>query len=114
MPDYTIKGSSTVEFGTSAAGGLGTVVSATKKLGGEIRKLKNRNGKTYVKIYFDEENQCEFKAIFDTSLTIPARGAAVDIAGLDDCLVDEVEHNWENEQERMLTIRATKNDGIAS
>ena len=46
--------------------------------------------------------------IFDSSTSIPARGDALDICGLSNVRVDEVDHKWENEKERMLTIRGTR------
>jgi hypothetical protein len=116
MPvNYTIVGDQDIEFGTDGVGytAIGVIVSASRKLGGDKLEIKDREGNVYAVVYFNEKNECEIEAIFDAGVTIPDRGAAIDVCGVIDVLVDEVEHVWENEKERMLKIRGIKYSRIS-
>lgn len=107
--NYKIVGTGDIEFGTSAAASddVGVIVSASRKDGGDKLEIKDDNGNVYIVVYFNDKGECEIKAIFDTGTSIPARGDTLDICGLTATLVDEIDHDWENEKERMLTIRST-------
>lgn len=102
-----IKGNITITWGTGDAGGEGKVQSASKKTGSEKIELKDENGETFSVIYFDEKKQCEFTAIVLTG-TLPAIGDTITIGGTTNCLVDEVDENWANNNAKMMTVRATK------
>ena len=114
--NYLIVGTAgaDIEFGTTGAEytGIGTIVSASNKLGGDKLEIKGRDGGVIIVIYFNEKNECEIEVIFDSGNTIPERGDAIDLCGITDPLVDEVEHVWANEKERMLKIRATRYENL--
>lgn len=114
MPNYTVVGDDDVEFGTAGVGysAIGVIVSASRKEGGDKLEIKDREGRVYVVIYFNDKDECEIEVIFETGVTVPSRGDAIDVCGVVDVLVDEIEHVWENEKERMLKIRGTKYAGI--
>lgn len=115
MPqNYTVVGDDDVEFSSDGAGytAIGVIVSATRKLGGDKLEIKDRQGNVYAVVYFNEKNECEIEVIFETGVSVPERGDAIDVCGVTDVLVDEVEHMWENEKERMLKIRGTKYNQI--
>ncbi len=111
MPSsYLIVGADGADFelGTESAEytGIGTIVSASRKDGGEELKLKDRLGNTFVVIFFDDNNECQIDAIFDSGVTPPVRGDNIDLCGVTDALVMTIEHKWDNAKERMLTITA--------
>jgi hypothetical protein len=106
-----VTGSTTIEWGTGDAGGSGKVQSASRRIGGEKVELKDENGETFCVVYFDDKDQCEFTAIV-LSGNPPARGDAISIGGVSNCLVDEAELNWQNNNAKMMTVRATKYAGF--
>lgn len=111
MPtNYLVVGSDDIEFSSDGAGytGIGVIVNASRKDGGDKLELKDRQGNVFAVVYFNDKNECEFESIFDSSVTIPVRGDAISVCGKTNVLVDEIEHKWENEKERMLTIRGTR------
>lgn len=110
MPNYTIKGTGDIAFGTEDVGytDVGVIQSASNQVGGDKLELKDRNGNVFLVVYFNDKNECELKAIFDTTFDLPARGDQIDLFDLTDLLVDEVRLDYENEKDAGLTIRATK------
>ena len=103
-----IKGNNTITWGAGGVGNLGKIQSGTKKLGGDKVELLDENGEVFCVIYFNDKNECEFEAIFLSSVTLPARGDAITIAGVVNALVDDIEEKWVNNNAKMFTIRATK------
>lgn len=114
---FLIKGTAgaNITFGTGDVGytAIGTIVSATKKLGGDKLEIKGRQGGVIIVIYFNEKNECEIQVIFDSEATLPERGDALSVCGLTNVLCDEVETKWENERETMLNIRGTRYENVA-
>jgi hypothetical protein len=104
-----------VVFGTEDVGyaGIGTIVSASHKHGGDKLEIKGRSGGVICVIYFNEKDECEIEAIFDSTITLPARGDTLSLCGLTLALCEEWEKKWENEKECILTIRATRYEAIA-
>jgi hypothetical protein len=111
--NYRVVGSNTVVFGTAGlVTGYGTIVSCKRKHGGDKLELKDEEGRVFCVIYFNDKDECEFTAIFKTDVTLPARGDALSIASLANCRLDDFDIEWQNEKERMLTIRATRYPGV--
>lgn len=111
---YLIVGDDNIEFGTDGAEytGIGTIVGADREDGGDKLEIKNRKGNVFAVVYFNDQNQCSFDAIFDSSVDIPVRGDAIDLCGLTDVLVDKIKHKWQEGKERMLTIDATRYEAL--
>lgn len=102
------------EFGTDGVGytGIGTIVSGGRDDTGDKLELRDRKGAVFVVIYFNDKNECTIDVIFDSTVTIPERGDALSLCGLTSVLCDRVQHKWENQRERMLTITGTKYSGL--
>lgn len=116
MPSsFKVVGDSDIEFGTDGVGytGIGVIVDADRKDGGDKVEIRDRKGNVIAVVYFNDKSECEINVLFETGVTIPARGDDIDICGLIDVLVDEVQHKWANDKERMLGIRGTKYANIA-
>ncbi len=103
-----IKGNNTITWGAGDAGSLGKIQSGSRKLGGDKVELLDENGEVFTAVYFNDKNECEFEAIFLSSITLPARGDTINIGGLIGALVDDIEEKWANNNAKMFTIRATK------
>lgn len=112
--NYRIQGTGAIAFGTEDVGytDVGVIQSASNQLGGDKLELKNRKGNVFLVVYFNEKNECELKAIFDTGFTLPARGDAIAILDLTNVLVDDVTLNYENEKEAGITIKATRYEAL--
>jgi len=107
--NYRIVGNQNAEFGTESVGGagIGVILSASRKDSGDKLEIKDTNGNVFIVIYFNDKGECEIKAIFDSTVTLPVRGDTLDICGLVGTLVDEIDHDWDNGRERQVTIRST-------
>lgn len=103
-----IKGNNTITWGAGDGAAIGKVQSASKKTGGDKVELLDENGEVFSVIYFNGKNECEFETIMLSGVTPPARGDAITIGVVANCLVDDVEEKWQNNNAKMLTIRATK------
>ena len=116
MSNFLIVGSAGagVEMGTDGVGytAIGTIVGANRSDEGDILELKDRKGSVFAVIYFNDKNECSIDVIFDSTVTIPVRGDALDLCGLVDVLCKTIRHVWANEKERMLTIEATRYSGV--
>lgn len=110
----TIKGNNLVTWGAGSAAGLGVIQSASNKLGGEKVELADEDGETFCVIYFDDKDECEFEAIMQTGVSLPARGGEIEIGGVAAALVDEVELKWANREAKRISIRATKYRAMAA
>jgi hypothetical protein len=112
--NYRIQGTGAIAFGTEDVGyeDVGVVQSASDNLTGDKLELKNRKGNVFLVVYFNDQNQCQLKAIFDTTFELPARGDSISLMGLANVLVDDVEKNYENEKEAGLTIKATRYEAL--
>ena len=103
-----IKGNNTITWGAGDAASIGKIQSATKKTGGDKVELLDENGEVFTVVYFNEKNECQFEAIFLSTVTLPVIGAEITIGGVEDCLVDSIEEKWDNKNAKMFTITATK------
>lgn len=103
-----IKGNNTITWGAGSVSTMGKIQSGTKKLGGDKVELLDENGEVFCVVYFNDKNECEFEAIFLSSVVLPARGDQITIAGVVNALVDDIEEKWANNNAKMFTIRATK------
>lgn len=111
MPDnYLIVGTGDIGFGTDSAGytGIGVIISATRKDGGDKLEIKDRQGNVFIVVYFNAKNECEIEVLFDEETTIPERGDALSLCGLTNVLCDDIEHKWSAGAERKFTIRGTR------
>lgn len=117
MSNFLIVGTAgaNFEFGTDGAGytAIGTIVDAKRSDDGDKLELKDRKGAVFVVIYFNDKNECSINVIFDSTVDLPVRGDALSLCELTDVLCDKIEHVWSNEKERMVTITATRYDGLA-
>ena len=109
----TIVGNNTITWGAGAGASMGKVQSATQKRGGDKVELLDENGEVFCVIYFNDKDECEFTAIFLSTVTLPARGSTITIGGVAACRVDDYEVMWENTNAKKFTIRATKYANIA-
>lgn len=103
-----IKGNNLITWGAGGTGSIGKIQSASHKLGGDKVELDDENGECFCTIYFNDKGECEFKAIFQTGIALPARGDSINIAGVTGAFVDDIEKEWANKNAMMFTIRATK------
>lgn len=103
-----IKGNNTIVWGAGTAASLGKVQSSTKKTGSDKVELLDENGEVFTVVYFNEKKECQFEAIFQSSVTLPAIGDTITIGGVATCLVDSIEEKWDNKNAKMFTITATK------
>ena len=103
-----IKGNNTITWGAGGAGSLGKIQSGSRKLSGDKVELLDENGEVFSAIYFNNKNECEFEAVFLSTVTLPSRGDTITIGGIASCLVDDIEEKWANNNAKMFTIRATK------
>lgn len=104
----TIKGNQLITWGAGQAGGVGKVQSASRKRGGDKVELLDENGEVFCVIYFNDKDECEFEAVFQSNITLPERGTAITIGGVVGCLVDDWEVKWQNNNAKMIVMRATK------
>jgi hypothetical protein len=103
-----IKGNNTIVWGAGGAASLGKIQSGSRKLGGDKIELLDEEGEVFSAIYFNDKNECEFEAIFLSTVILPVRGDAITIGGIAACYVDDIEEKWANNNAKMFTIRATK------
>jgi hypothetical protein len=103
-----IKGNNTIVWGAGDAGSLGKIQSGSRKLGGDKVELLDDDGEVFSAIYFNDKNECEFEAVFLSTVTLPERGDTITIGGVANALVDDLEEKWANNNAKMFTIRATK------
>jgi hypothetical protein len=103
-----IKGNQLITWGAGGASNMGKVQSATRKRGGDKVELLDENGEVFCVIYFNDKNECEFEAIFLSSVNLPERGDTITIGGIVNALVDDFDEKWSNTNAKMFTIRATK------
>jgi hypothetical protein len=111
---YLIVGSADIEFSTDGAGytAIGIIVSASRKDGGDKLEIKDRKGNVVAAVYFNAKNECEIDVIFETDTVLPTRGALLSLCGLTNVICDEIDHKWEQEKERMITIRGTRYEAL--
>src|SRR5436190_11974665 len=85
-------------FGTGDVeySGIGTIVSGGNNLTGDKFEAKGRNGGVIFVVYFNEKNECEIEAIFDSEVELPVRGDSLSLMGLTNVLCDEVKIDWKN------------------
>lgn len=103
-----IKGNNTIVWGSGDGASLGKVQSSTKKTGSDKVELLDENGEVFTVVYFNTKNECQFEAIFLSSVTLPVIGDAISIGGVAACIVDTIEEKWDNKNAKMFTITATK------
>jgi hypothetical protein len=116
MSNYLLVGTAgaNVDYGTEGAGylAIGTIVSAERNDTGDKLEIKDRYGNVVAVIYFNNKGECSIDVIFDSTVTLPTRGAVLSLCGLTDVLCDSIKHKWENDKERMITIAATYYAGV--
>ena len=103
-----IKGNNTITWGAGDAASLGKIQSASRKLGGDKVELLDEDGEVFCVIYFNDKNECEFEAVFLSTVTLPERGDTITIGCITNALVDDLDEKWSNKNAKMFTIRATK------
>jgi len=105
----TIKGNNLITWGSKDVGTtFGIVTAGGRKHTGDIAEIKDEDGNVIATIYFNEKDECEVTAIYQTSITLPERGDSITICGVLTALVAEWEFKWESGKEMMYTLRATK------
>jgi len=107
-----IKGDNTVVWGSNGVYSTGIIVSGSKQLSGEKMEVKDNNGFVVAAIYFDDKNQCDFEMIVQTAAPDLARGDQITICGLLNCLVDETDEKWAQNDVRKFSVKATKYLGM--
>jgi hypothetical protein len=110
----TIVGNNTITWGSGGGGSLGKIQSASHKKGGDKVELLDENGEVFCVVYFNQKDECEFTAIFLSSVTLPNRGDTITIGGVANCRVDDYDKVWENTNAMKFTIRATKYANIGA
>ncbi len=108
--NYLVIGSGNPEFGTDGVGytAIGVITGAERDDSGDKLELKDRQGNVIAVIYYNDKNECSIDVIFDADATLPVRGDAINVCGLTGVLVDSLTHKWENEKNRMLSIKGTR------
>lgn len=109
----TIKGNTTVLWGTDGLYAAGEVVeSGSERLTGDKVEIEDNNGFVVSVIYFNDKRECTFSMIVKTTAPTLARGDAITIGGVVGALVDDTEIVWERRDVRKYKVNATKYDGL--
>lgn len=104
-----IVGDNTILFGTAGVYGSGIIVSsASNKLDGDKLEIKDNKGSVTTVIYFNDKNQCSFEMLVSAAAPTLARGDAITIGGVVNCLVDNTELKWTNDNTQKFTVNATR------
>lgn len=70
--------------------------------------MKDNDGFTVTVIYFDDRGECSFEMIVQSSAPSLSRGDAITVAGLTNCLVEDTEEIWAEQNVRKFAVTACK------
>ena len=107
-----IKGDNTVVWGSGGVYSTGIIVSGSKQTTADKVEVKDNNGFVVAAIYFDQKNKCDFEMIVQTSAPTLAVGDQITICGVANCLVDELDEKWAQNDVRKFSVKATKYSGM--
>lgn len=110
----TLKGDGTVNWGTAAVYASGIITNGRKLRTSDTAFVLNNVGFAVTKIYFNHRNECEFEMIVQTAAPTLAIGDTVTIGGVSDCLVDDTESMWKQDDVEKFRVKATAYDAITS
>lgn len=104
-----IVGDNTVIFGSNGVYGTGQIVEdGNKRLTGDKLEIQDNDGNVVTVIYFNDKNECSFLMVVKTAAPSLARGDAITIGGVADCLVDDTEEIWRRGDVRKFRVNATR------
>lgn len=108
-----IKGNNTIIWGTDGLYGSGTVLKVRKRRTAETKKIKDNKGFTQTRVAYDHSYEYEVECLVETDVPDIEINDQVTVQGIETCLADEVEVNWEQEGEAKWTLTVTSHDALA-
>lgn len=109
----TITGLTIASWGTGGAGTstLGSIYKCTVRKGGEQDKVYDGNGFTIGQIFFDGTEEIDLEILALDAAALPARGDSLTADGVTG-VVQESEKSYGYKQWKMITVKATKFEGM--
>jgi len=108
----TIKGNSTIIWGTDGLYGTGTVIKVSKTRSAEIKKIKDNKGFTQSKVFYDHATMYDVECLVETSVPDLEMGDVATVDGVASCIVEDHKVNWEQEGEAKWTMTVASHDAL--
>ena len=109
----SIKLGQDIVWGTTSAAGtgsaaLGKIISIESKSTSKVHEQPDEDGELYSMVMFDQKEEITVEILAKPSVTKPAVGSTLTIAGVTDAIVMDSTEKWANQEGKKFSLTLMK------